>query len=403
MANLGPHVSGVALTSFAVVGAPAAAVEAPLGATPRGVGPAEPLPVSLHGRGRGFLVRGSDRGASRASRAPTSVRPRQQQPHRAFTPRMCELCLGSRTFRSRNAYNTHLKAAHNDVAYHHAETDRLVFRDRRSAGQAQPQGGQAGRGGVSPRPVPTSGAVPPTAPSASLASALREAAAWLQAQASLEPRPLAPAVPVGVRPPSHTVVPPRGRGRGLLDLPATTPTRRWALPTAVHPDPQGGATAVRSISPPRRGPPTSAEELEAVVSELEARLRLRGTPGFLATLPPPQSSRPDQSAELQGQATAPPEPADSKPLLLPGNIVTATRPFWQGMPGDEHQVIPVLLASYRTDMSAAAIQSTLDWMRYQRADMARYLCEWVSTWRQNNYFAEATLNMLTAMLRNMQR
>ena len=101
-----------------------------------------------------------------------------------------------------------------------------------------------------------------------------------------------------------------------------------------------------------------------MVSELEARLRVRGTPGFLATLPSPQSSRPDQSAELQGQAMVPHEPADSsKPFLLPdGNLVVATRPFWQGLPGDEHQVIPVLLASYRTDMSAAAIQSTLDWI-----------------------------------------
>ena len=140
-----------------------------------------------------------------------------------------------------------------------------------------------------------------------------------------------------------------------------------------------------------------------MVSELEARLRLRGAPGFVATLPPPQSSRPQEPAGLQGQAMAPPEPADSsKPFLLPGNIVVATRPFWQGLPGDEHQVIPVLLASYRTDMSAAAIQSTLDWMRYQRADMARYLCEWVGTWRQNHY-SEATLDMLTTMLGNMQR
>jgi len=141
-----------------------------------------------------------------------------------------------------------------------------------------------------------------------------------------------------------------------------------------------------------------------VVSELEARLRLRGAPGFVATLPLPQSSRPQEPAGLQGQAMAPPEPADSsKPFLLPGKIVVATRPFWQGLPGDEHQVIPVLLASYHTDMSAAAIQSTLDWMRYQRADMARYLCEWVETWRQNHYSAEATLDMLTTMLGNMQR
>jgi len=42
-------------------------------------------------------------------------------------------------------------------------------------------------------------------------------------------------------------------------------------------------------------------------------------------------------------------------------------------------------------------------MRYQRADMARYISEWISRWRQNRYSAEATLGMLTDMLRNMQR
>ena len=235
---------------------------------------AKPPSVSLRGRGRGFSVRGSDRGASMASRVPTPSYPGRQRPHRAFPPRKCELCLGPRIFSTHSSYNTHLKYAHDNIACHHAETDRLICRDRRPEGQTQPQGVQAGRGGASPRPVPTPGMVQPTAPSASLASALREAAAWLQAQASLQLRLLAPTVSVGVKPPSHAVMPPRGRGRGLLDLPATTPTRRWALPTAVHPDPQGGATAVRSISPPRRGPSTSAEELEAVVSELEARLRV---------------------------------------------------------------------------------------------------------------------------------
>jgi len=115
---------------------------------------------------------------------------------------------------------------------------------------------------------------------------------------------------------------------------------------------------------------------------------------------------PDRPAGLlgQGQAIAPPEPAaTSKPALLPGNIAEATRPFWQGMPGDEHQAIPVLLSSYSTDMSAADIRSALDWMCYQRADMSRYLCDWISRWRLHNYYAEATLKMLIEMLRNMQR
>jgi len=140
-----------------------------------------------------------------------------------------------------------------------------------------------------------------------------------------------------------------------------------------------------------------------VVSELEAQLR--GAPGRLVTtLPQPQQSMPDRPAGLSGQAIAPPEPAaTSKPALLPGNIAEATWPFWQGVPGDEHQVIPVLLSSYTTDMSAADLQSALDWMRYQQADMARYLSDWISRWRLHNYSAEATLKMLIDMLRNMQR
>ena len=305
-------------------------------------------------------------------------------------------------FSTRNSYNTHLRQAHNGIAYHSAEFDCLVFRDRRPEEQAQPHEGQAGRGGTLPWPTPAPGVVRPTAPSATLSSAFREAAAWLQAQASLGPRLLVPAVSTGIRPPSHTVVPPHWRGRGLLDLPVTTPIRRWALLTATHPDSQGGTTTVRSISPPRRRPPSTVEQLESVLSELEAQLR--GAPGRLATLPQPQSSMPDQPAGLSGQAMAPPEPAAScKLFLLPGNIAEATRPFWQGSPGDEHQVIPVLLVSYGTDMSAAEIQSALDWMSYQRADMARYLCEWISQWRLHNYSTEATLKMLIDMLHNMQR
>jgi len=193
-----------------------------------------------------------------AWRAPTSAR-QGPPPSRPFPPRACELCRSQRVFTTHSAYNTHLKRSHNNIAFHSAELDRLVFRNRRPEEQAQPLGGQAGRGGIPPRPVSAPHTVRPTAPSATLSSALREAAAWLQAQASLGPRLMVPAISTGIRPPSHVVVPPRGRGRGLLYLPATTPTRRWALPTGTHPDPQGRTTAVRSISPPRRGPPSTVE------------------------------------------------------------------------------------------------------------------------------------------------
>ena len=37
-------------------------------------------------------------------------------------------------------WSVHLKVVHDNMAYHHAETDRLVFRSQRLAGQAQPQG-----------------------------------------------------------------------------------------------------------------------------------------------------------------------------------------------------------------------------------------------------------------------
>jgi len=176
------------------------------------------------------------------------------------------------------------------------------------------------------------------------------------------------------------------------------------LPTATHPDPQGGTTAVRSISPPRRGPPSTAEQLASVVSDLEAQLR--GAPGPLATALPQQQlpSIPEQAGGSTGPAMAPPEPtASSKPTLLPGNIAEATRPYWQGRPKDDQHVIPVLLSAYSTDMSATDIQSALNWMRYQRVDMARYLSEWISRWRLHNYSVEATLKMLTEILRNMQR
>ena len=70
MADSGRRFAGVVPTTSAVVGAPATAAEAPSSATPRGLGPAEPPSVSLRGRGRGFSVRGSNRGASMAWRAP---------------------------------------------------------------------------------------------------------------------------------------------------------------------------------------------------------------------------------------------------------------------------------------------------------------------------------------------
>ena len=140
MADSGRRITGVVPTTSTVVDAPATAVDAPSSATPRGVGPAEPPSVSLRGRGWGFPVRGSDRGASMAWRAPTSSRPGHQRPHRAFPPRTCELCFGPRVFSTRNSYNTHLKNAHNGIAYHSAESDRLVFHDRRPEEQAQPQG-----------------------------------------------------------------------------------------------------------------------------------------------------------------------------------------------------------------------------------------------------------------------
>jgi len=144
------------------------------------------------------------------------------------------------------------------------------------------------------------------------------------------------------------------------------------------------------------------EQLASVVSNLEAQLS--GAPGPLVAALPQHQLRPEEAVGLPGPATAPPDPTvTSKPTLLPGNIAEATRPYWQGRPEDEHKVIPVLPSAYSTDMSAADIQSVLNWMRYQRDDMSRYLLEWIDRWRQNHYSAEATLEMVADMLRNMQR
>ena len=125
----------------------------------------------------------------------------------------------------------------------------------------------------------------------------------------------------------------------------------------------------------------------------------------MAALPQQQLQPiPEQAVGLPGPAMAPPEPTvTSKPTLLPGNIAEATRPYWQGRPEDEHRVIPVLMSSYSTDMSAADIQSILNWMRYQHHDMSRYILEWIDRWRQHPYSAEATLGMVADMLHNMQR
>jgi len=378
------------------------AVDATSGATPSVAEPAGIPPVSLFDWGRGPFARGSDAELPMAWRAPTRARQRQS-PIRPFPPRVCELCRSSRAFTTRSSYNKHLEKAHAETgAFFSASQDRLVFRDK-PKGQARPQGSQAGREGVQPRPVLTTPTVRPMASQSAVATAFQEAAAWLQGQAAARLRLMVPAISTGITPPSQGIVPPRGRGRGLLALPATTPTRPWALPTATHPDPQGGTSTVHSISPPRRGPPSTMEQLASVVSELEAQLR--GAPGRLVTtLPQPQQSMPDRPAGLSDRAIAPSEPAaTSKPALLPGNIAEATRPFWQGVPGNDHQVIPVLLSSYTTDMSAADIQSALDWMRYQRADMARYLSDLISRWWHHNYSTEATLKMLVDKLSNMQR
>ena len=85
MSHVNITASGVAPTTSTVVDAPVTVVKAPSGATPRGVGPAEPPPMSLFDWGQGPFARGSDRGASMAWRAPTSAR-QGPRPQRAFLP-----------------------------------------------------------------------------------------------------------------------------------------------------------------------------------------------------------------------------------------------------------------------------------------------------------------------------
>ena len=170
--------------------------------------------------------------------------------------------------------------------------------------------------------MPAPRMVQPMAPPAALASALQEATAWLQGQASARLWMMVPAISTGIVPPPLSAMPPLGRGCGLLAMPAITPIRPWTLPMVSHPDPQGGTTTARPFSPPEQGPPSSAEQLASVVSDLEAQLQ--AGPGPLVAALPQQQPRTEEAVGLPGPATAPPDPTvTSKPTLLPGNIAEA--------------------------------------------------------------------------------
>jgi len=140
MADVRDIESGVASTSVEDADAPAATIEAPSGVTETMVKPVGIPPALPFDWGRGPFARDGDRGIRVTWRALTSVR-QGRKPKRPFPPCTCELCREPRAFITRSAYNTHLKRVHDNVAFHSAELDRLVFRNRRPKEQAQPQAG----------------------------------------------------------------------------------------------------------------------------------------------------------------------------------------------------------------------------------------------------------------------
>jgi len=44
----------------------------------------------------------------------------------------------------------------------------------------------------------------------------------------------------------------------------------------------------------------------------------------------------------------------------------------------------------------------MNWMRFQRQDMARFLTECLDHWQQHGYSPEAMVGMLCQMLQNLQ-
>jgi len=83
--------------------------------------------------------------------------------------------------------------------------------------------------------------------------------------------------------------------------------------------------------------------------------------------------------------------------------VDAARPVWQACYEDEYHIIPNMLATYETFMSEDHIHASLNWMRFQWQDMARFLVEWVQCWRQHGYSPDNILEMLLQLLQNLQR
>ena len=90
-----------------------------------------------------------------------------------------------------------------------------------------------------------------------------------------------------------------------------------------------------------------------------------------------------------GTATAPPNSAVTpKPPLQPQHLLEVARPYWQGHTEDEHRVIPALLSTYASVMTQDQVRASLNWMRFQRQDMARFLAELIARWRGHGYSPE---------------
>jgi len=93
---------------------------------------------------------------------------------------------------------------------------------------------------------------------------------------------------------------------------------------------------------------------------------------------------------METQATTP------TPLLQPQHLLASSV-------RGRVRIIPELLSTYASVMSEDHIQASLNWMRLQRQDMARFLAQWIERWRQHGYSPESILQMLSQLLQNLCR
>ena len=284
MAASSEDARGMTATALVDVAPSAETVEAPSGATSSAAENVEIPSASLYDWCRGPFARFSDDDALPVCLSPPK-RMRGAQPVRPFPPMVCEMCLDSRVFVTRNSYNSHLKKKHAGVgAFYSAAQERLVFR-RRPRGEARLRRKLAGREGLRSWPVPPSTTARLISLSPELDSFLERVTAWEESVTAMRRRTRAASLESASTPPLGAR--PLGRGRGLLAFAAAAPT----------------------------------EHLASVVSELS--IEPRGAPGCPVVALPRQQPTLDDAVVAPGSALASPVfPTAAKPTLLLGDSMT---------------------------------------------------------------------------------